>query len=376
LSLQARNHQVTLVDPGPLPHELAASTDISKLIRADYGADGFFADLGRQAIAGWEDWNLRPGRRLYHPDGILVISRQPIGPGGFEGDSWRTLRARGWPLIRLDSDMLRQRHPQWTLGDDADGYVNIRAGWAESGQVVARLLTRAQGAGIELLQGVRMLGVELSAGRVSGIATNIGPMSAQAVVVAAGAWTPSLLPWLADRLWATGHPVLHFRPPDPMAWRAPRHLPWAADISRTGFYGFPANAEGVVKIANHGAGIRLEPDDPREVPPETEAHFRAFLAAALPELADVPLVGHRLCLYCDTFDGDFWIGADPDRPGLVVASGGAGHGFKFAPVLGGLIADAVQGTPGPWAHRFGWRQRGELRTEHARQADRHADEGA
>ena len=48
-------------------------------------------------------------------------------------------------------------------------------------------------------------------------------------------------------------------------------------------------------------------------------------------LGDAPIVHRRVCVYGDSLDGDFWIGRD--RPGLVVAAGGSGHGFKFAPVL-------------------------------------------
>ncbi len=355
-----------LVDPGPLPHPLAASTDISKLIRADYGTDGFFADLGREALAGWDAWSAGWDAPLYHPDGVLMLSRQALVAGGFEGDSLRTLEDRGWDLERLDAEALARRHPAWRLGPHADGYLNPRGGWAESGAVVAHLLSLARAQGVVLNQGARVDGLMMQGDRVVGATGPAGPMPADAVVVAAGAWTPGLLPWLADRLHATGHPVLHFRPADPAPWRAPHFLPWAADIARTGFYGFPANADGLVKIANHGVGVRVSPDGPRDLPPGTHDHFRAFLVDALPGLADAPVVGERLCLYCDTFDGDFWIAADPERPGLVVATGGSGHGFKFAPVLGDLTADAVEGTPGPWAWRFRWRAPGDRRTEDAR----------
>ena len=94
--------------------------------------------------------------------------------------------------------------------------------------------------------------------------------------------------------------------------------------------------------------------------------MRAFLGDSLPPLADAPIVHRRLCLYCDTFDGDFWIDHDPDRPGLIVAAGDSGHGFKFAPILGALIADVVERRPNDWAPRFRWRSRGPDRREAAR----------
>ena len=71
-------------------------------------------------------------------------------------------------------------------------------------------------------------------------------------------------------------------------------------------------------------------------------------------------------MYCDAFDGNFLIGHDPDRKGLVVASGGSGHGFKFAPLLGEVIADAVECHPNKWGARFSWREAGAPKTEEAR----------
>ena len=101
----------------------------------------------------------------------------------------------------------------------------------------------------------------------------------------------------------------------------------------------------------------MHPDDPRTVLPSEIDAFRAFLRDSLPRLADAPIASTRLCLYCDTFDGDFWIDHDPERHGLVVAAGDSGHGFKFAPVLGPLIADVVERRPNPHASRFAWRTR-------------------
>ena len=145
-------------------------------------------------------------------------------------------------------------------------------------------------------------------------------------------------------MWTTAQPVIHVGVGPDDRWRAPRFPVWAADIARTGWYGFPALSSGAMKIGHHGSGRRVEPDTPRHVLPAEETRVRAFLGDNLPPLADAPIVHRRLCLYCDTFDGDFWIDHDPERPGLVVAAGDSGHGFKFAPIIGGLIADVVEGT--------------------------------
>jgi len=151
----------------------------------------------------------------------------------------------------------------------------------------------------------------------------------------------------------TGMPVFHLAPADPELFRAERFPVFGADISTTGYYGFPLHG-GVVKIANHGPGRAMHPSSTtaRQVTDEEIVALRAFLADTFPALADAPLAQTRVCVYCDTRDGHFWIDRDPARPRLVVATGGSGHAFKFAPILGDLIADAALGRPHP---KFRWR---------------------
>jgi glycine/D-amino acid oxidase-like deaminating enzyme len=180
-------------------------------------------------------------------------------------------------------------------------------------------------------------------------------LPADAIAVCAGAWATQLVPDLTGSLRAVGQPVFHLQPAERAPFEAARFPVFGADISRTGYYGFPVNRDGIVKIANHGTGIELAPDAPRNVTAAQEAALRDFLRESFPALADAPLVGRRLCVYGDTRDAHFWIARHPQRPNLTVATGGSGHGFKFAPVLGELIADAVLGRANRFTHKFRWR---------------------
>src|SRR5438876_11174002 len=65
IELKKRGHDVVLVDPGPLPHPLAASTDISKAVRAAYGADEDYTALAKRSIKLWRTWNQEFGTQFY-----------------------------------------------------------------------------------------------------------------------------------------------------------------------------------------------------------------------------------------------------------------------------------------------------------------------
>ncbi len=366
LELRRRGHEVTVVDPGPVPHPMAASNDISRMVRMDYGNDRLYSLLAAEAIEGWHRWNIEWGRDYYHEDGFLLLTSQPMADGGFEADSFTMLTGDRWPLRLLGEAEIAEGFPGW--GERyINGYLNPRAGWAEAGATIAALARVAETADVRIVSGFRAASIIEEEGRAAGVRSSDGAeIRAGEIVVAAGVWTPTLLPKLSNVMWTAGQPIFYFAPPDPERYRPPQFPPWGADIPRSGWYGFPANGDGIVKIANHGPGHRVPPDTVREVQPGDEDRLRRFLRESFPELADAPLSGSKMCVYCDTWDGDFWIGRDPDLPGLTVATGGSGHAFKFAPVLGWLVADAVEGKDNSYSQRFAWRERGETKTEDAR----------
>ncbi|MCH7588662.1 MAG: FAD-dependent oxidoreductase [Chloroflexi bacterium] len=370
LELQRRGHEVTLLDPGPLPNVLASSTDISKVLRMDYGADEFYMQLMEAAFEGWDRWNEAWGTPLFHQTGALLLAGQPMVAGGFEHDSFELLQKHGHSPERLSAVEIHARFPAWDPVDHPEAYFNPRAGWAESGEVVARLIAEAKRLGVSVRPGSAMDTLLEQGSRVVGVRTTEGSeLRGDIVVVAAGCWTPSLLPHLREVMWAVGQPVYHFKVEQVADYQPPNFVIWTADINNTGWYGFPALDDGTLKVANHGHGKRQPADAPREVDADDEQRFRAFFRKSLPGLAQAPAIFNRLCMYCDTWDGDFWIDHDPDRAGLVVASGGSGHGFKFAPMLGPIIADVVERVPNRFAHRFAWRPPGQQKAEPARFLD-------
>src|SRR5437867_84573 len=407
IELKKRGHNVVLVDPGPLPHPLAASTDISKAVRRAYGADVDYTALADRSIKLWRKWNEEFGVKLYHEVGVMFVRRREMKPGDFEHESFKLLKKRGHKIERMNSAQLWKRFPAWNPELYLDGVLELEAGYAESDRVVATLIERAKSLGVQLREG-KFAALDEKGERVKGIvledkvipseaqrsrgcnaadevrearlsiprhdpkltqrdpstepvlneAEGLGmtTLAADTVIMTVGAWTPYLLPFTKEFFRASGQPVFHLQPRQPELF-APECFPvFGADITTTGYYGFPINRDGVVKIANHGPGRKMSPESPkRAVTPEDEKNLREFLSFTFPALADAPIVYSRVCIYCDTHDGNFWIARDPDRRGLIIATGDCGHGFKFAPVLGEIIADTVEKKPNPILQKFRWR---------------------
>jgi sarcosine oxidase / L-pipecolate oxidase len=354
IELRKRGHAVVLADPGPLPHPLAASTDISKVVRLEYGADEPYTALAASAIEGWRRWNRDLGP-LYHETGLLLLRRSPLAPGTFEQDSFDLVSRLGHRLELLDCPAVRARFPAWNAEQYSYGTYDPEGGFVESGKTIAGLISQARRLGVEVREGVAFARL-VDRGR--GIISARGEVIAtDQVVLALGAWTPHALPWLAAEFRSTGHPVFHLAPVDREAFLPERFPVFCAEIQSTGYYGFPAHPDsGVVKIARHGVGRPMHPEsEQRSVTVEETRQLREFLADTFPLLHGAPIVYTRICLYCDSSDGHFWIARDPDRPSVVIASGDSGHAFKFAPVLGPLIADVVEGRNHPLHSRFAWR---------------------
>ncbi len=341
VELARRGHAVTLLEAGAIPHPLAESTDVSKAVRMDYGADELYASEMERALDGWRAWNATWSEPLFHETGAMFVTRTAMAPGGFEHDSFETLTRRGHALLRLDALAIAERS---SLAGFVDRYFNPQGGWAESTRVVTRLLADAN---VTVRPSAQVTHVVTSDARAVGVDVNGERIDADAVVVAAGSWTPALVPELAPFMKSTGQPVFHLAAPSDV------RLPvFGADLARSGWYGFPRHRDGFVKVANHGLGVSVA----------EETSVREFLRASLPALADAAIVKTRICVYSDTLDEHFIIAPHPEIPNLVVATGGSGHGFKFAPRIGEWISRALEHDVIP---RFRWRTDTRARGEEA-----------
>jgi sarcosine oxidase len=120
---------------------------------------------------------------------------------------------------------------------------------------------------------------------------------------------------------------------------APARFPVFVADDGGNYYGIPAHAGRGVKVGRmHHPGTIVDPDrnDPRVSDEEVEVLER-FVRERLPGAGR--LVEASPCLFTTTPDRNFVLDLHPSAPNVVIASVCSGHGFKFAPVAGEILAD-------------------------------------
>lgn len=267
------------------------------------------------------------------------------------------------------------------------GYVNRGSGWADAGRamegcmrmvVEAARERNAEGRGEVVFKKGRATRLIFRDGdgegkrRVVGAALDDGSeVLAGLTIVAAGAWSGALVD-LRGRAEARGQVLAYVRITDEEKERL-ESMPVVLNLS-TGMFAIPpvedkstsvpaqegGKRDWVLKVARHAFGYAnpttVAPEGGEDIavslpaaifspiPAEGNKACRSFLQKTIPWLGDRPFCGTRICWYADTPGGDFLVDYHPGYEGLFLATGGSGHGFKFLPVLGGKIVEALEGN--------------------------------
>lgn len=330
---------VGLLEQRTLAHVGGSSHGAARIARSAY-AEPVYARLMRRAYA--EDWPrlaADAGETLLHPSpGCFFGAGAPI-------DGYRdAVRAAG-----LGEDVVeelrvadaRRRYP--SMGFPGASYVldDHTCHVVAADRTTAALARLARNRGAAIHEGHRVADLDLS-GRGARVVSGDVEIDCDVVVLTAGPWIGRLAPRLTRPLVALRQTVAFFRPArDPEAFRLGRFPLWCevGDDDTSMHYALPELDAGLLKIARHRlAGPADDPDataapDPAEVERLREVASRVMtveLGAA--ERADT-------CLYTCTPTEDFVLGALPGERRVVVGAGFSGHGFKFAPLVGRVLAE-------------------------------------
>jgi sarcosine oxidase len=326
-------------------HDRGSSHGETRVIRLGYFEHPSYVPLVRSAYAGWRSIEAAAGRQLLHVTGIVEI-----GPpdGVLVAGTLASSRLHGLPHKLLAAAELMRRFPAFRVPPEYVGVVQPDGGFLRTEPAVEAMVDLAQASGAEIRLGETVTEIAPGAGGVR-ITTDRGVVEAGAAIVALGPWVKALLPGLPTPIRVTRQVMAWFEPIDPAPLSGGR-LPVFLMQSRHGIhYGFPPLLSPLIKVAkHHHADQSVTIDDyDRTVSVDDERLIRAAVAEHLPA-ANGRLVKAKTCLYTMTPDGDFVIDCLPGAPQIVIASPCSGHGFKFAPAIGDILADLA--TTGTTAH--------------------------
>jgi sarcosine oxidase len=338
-ALAARGKRVLGLERHKPGNDRGSSHGATRIIRLGYFEHPSYVPLLRRAYALWRDLERASGLSLVHRTGILEI-------GSPESDLVRGTLAssstHGLAHEVLSASQLMRRYSAFALPADYVGVLQPDGGWLAVEAAFAAWTSLAARAGAEMRSGDIVHQFEESSGGVR-VHTSVGAVEAGAAIVAAGAWTQSLMPSFALPLRVTREVMGWFAPCNPALCTSDR-LPVFLLESRHGMhYGIPPEAANIaagIKVAkHHHRGETVDPDaHDRNISPEDEALIRGALADHVPA-ANGPLLAARTCLYTVTPDHHFIIDRVPGSSRIVLVSACSGHGFKFAPVIGEIVAD-------------------------------------
>jgi sarcosine oxidase len=342
-----RGRRVLGLDAFAPGHTRGSSHGESRIIRLAYFEHPDYVPLLRRAYDLWGTLEQESETELLRLTGGLYVgaANSPLVAG-----SLRSARDHGLGHEVLDSGAIRRRFPGLRPNDDQVGVYEAQAGVLFPERCIAAYLRLAAAAGADLRheQPLRRWAVSRDGVEVE---TDSGRFRAERLVLTAGAWLGSLsnvpLPLAAER-----NAVFWFQPVQTPDLFDSRRFPiFIWDTGDAGhYYGVPHLDWPGVKVGLHHSGHFCDPETvDRQVSADDEAPVRRFVARAIPAL-NGPVTSSVVCLYTNTPDEHFVVDRHPEFPQVVLAGGFSGHGFKFASVVGEIVADlAVHGQATPAA---------------------------
>ena len=345
-----RGHRVRGFDLYTPPHVFGSSHGESRIIRQAYWEDWRYVPLLLRAYEGWRRLEADSGQSLMQITGGLSIGT-PEGKlvSGCEESS----RRFGLPYEILNAAQIRKHHPAFDVEDGVVGHWEQNAGYLVPEACVGAQLAGAAKAGAELHYDEPVL--EWTATSSGGVVvrTARGEYAGERLIVCAGPWAAGMLKSLQLPLTVTRQVVYWFEPRAHADHFSPGRMPiylWEGTASQRVLYGFPLLGSPVdgVKVGLHGSDDICTPESVvREVTSGDEQQMRERLAVTLPSLAG-RLVRAQTCLYTMTPDEHFVIDTHPLYPQVTIAAGFSGHGFKFATVMGEILADVATESAPPY----------------------------
>jgi sarcosine oxidase len=343
--LAERNRATLLLERFEIGHARGSSGGPTRIFRLTYDHPDYVR-MARLALREWRALESEAGETLLITTGGLDVGRAGR-------PSAQALEAAGEPFTYLPADAVRERWPGLRLDPAAEVFVQEEGGVCMAERTVRAQARLAAEAGATVLERTRAERI-VATGIGAEVHTAAAAYRAPVVVVTAGPWAAGLLgtAGIDLPLVPSFEQVTYFALEDPSP--LPTVIDWDVTPPQTPYTVPNPEEPGRFKVAIHRSGPPVDADE-RGFDPDPERVRRVERYAASRFAPHRTEGGTDTCLYTNTPDGHFVL----DRRGsVVIGSPCSGHGFKFAPLVGRILADLATAQPAPLpierflTHRF------------------------
>jgi sarcosine oxidase len=339
--LAKRGAKVLGLDQFEIPHNHGSHHGKSRMIRKAYYEHPDYVPLLQRAYELWDELEHAATNSVFKRTGALYLGKSD---DSVVSGSIRSARQHKLPHRYLETVEIKRDFPAFSVPDCFDGFYEPDGGYLCPENGIEEHAWQAARLGTSILTNTPALSWQADKDGVE-VKTMEGTLHADQLIVSAGAWTNSLLKDLGIQLTVTRQIQAWFEPKgDPQRF-SPENFPcWFIETGPPyGHYGFPIlPGQKGLKIAEHrpGSQIPIEQIGKAIEPPTAKEldSLQQILVEYIPGAAG-PLLKSCTCLYTNSPDQHFIIGKHPIHDRVTMAAGFSGHGYKFAPVIGEILAD-------------------------------------
>ena len=340
-NLAKRGRRVLGLEQFDIPHAEGSSHGVNRIIRLAYYEHPSYVPLLRRAYELWSEIESVTGEQLLYKTGS--IDTAPSGHEVFEG-SLESCLLHDIPHRVLNHAQINEEFPGYKLPPGHMGLLQGDGGFVLSERSIVAYANAAMSTGAEIHAREVVSGWEPDQGGVR-VFTDRGEYTAERLVITAGAWTSGMVPILDD-LAVPERQVLAWLQPIDGSLYTPEVFPvFNAYFDEGRYYGFPVHGIPGFKVGRyHHLEEVIDPDFAiKTVDSEDEAVLRSAVERYFPK-ANGTTMTLKTCMFTNTPDEHFIVDLLPANSQVVVAAGFSGHGFKFASVIGEILADlAING---------------------------------
>ena len=341
--LASRGYKVLGLEQLDISHDQGSHAGQSRIIRMAYAEHPDYVPLLQRAYANWRQLEKETNSKVFEKTGVAYFGKPD---NAFMLGVKKSSSLYNVDIAKSSPAQSRELFPAFELPADFEVIFEPNAGFITPEKAILLFAEQALARGAVIYTHERVKHWKQTGNTIE-VTSSSGYFTCDKLVITTGAWTSKMIPGFKPRLTVTKQMLAWISPKDWSLFSLGKFPCWILeDEERGSYYGFPILPPGQfggplgLKLAHHFPGETSDPDKVnRNITSGTEEDIRYVLKKYMPS-ANHTILSMKSCLYTNSVDENFIIDQLPGfKDKVTVACGFSGHGFKFASVVGEILAD-------------------------------------